>query len=115
MMAADALREFLEPLLPGWRLQFGKWMDGTKTDRYAVIKPVGGLPAELIREPQFTLFLVGASNDAASAVADAADSIIEAMRTSSGALVWMQAGEPAFNNTDDGRPVFELAVSTITT
>lgn len=112
--AGDALRDFLVPLLPGWRVQFGRWVDGTKTDRYAVIKPVGGLPSDLVREPQFTVTLIGAENEDASVSGAKADAIVEAMRSSSGGLVFLQPGEPAYSPTADGRHVFELAVSAIT-
>ena len=114
MTAADALRNFIAPLLPGWRVQFGAWMDGTRTDRYAVLKPVGGLPASLVREPMFSLILIGAENDEATTIGDFADTLIEAMRLSSGALVFMQPAEPVFQPTSDGRAVFEIAVSAIT-
>lgn len=114
MIAADALRAFVAALLPGWRVQFGRWVDGTKTDRYAVLKPVGGLPAALVRRPQFTLSLIGADGDAAATPGDAAEQIIEAMHASSGALVFMEPAEPVFLATDDGRPVFEIAISAIT-
>lgn len=114
MSAADSMRDFIAPLLPGWRIQFGRWVDGGKTDRFAVIKPAGGLPAELVRRPSFTLILVGAIDQAAAEVSAAADAVIEAMRLSSGALVFMQPAEPVFQATDDGRPVFEIAVSAIT-
>jgi len=114
MTAADAIREFIAPLLPGWRIQFGRWQDGTKTDRYAVLRPVGGLPADLVRRPEFSLMLVGAEEDPASIPSDRADAIVEAMRASSGSLVFMQPAEPVFWPTDDGRPVFEIAISAIT-
>lgn len=113
--AADAVRDFIKPLLPGWRVQFGRWVDGTKSNRYAVLRPVGGLPAELLREPQFTLTLIGAENEDADVAGAAADVIVEAMRASSGTLVFMQAAEPVFAPTNDGRATFELAISTITT
>lgn len=112
--AGDALRDFLAPLLPAWRIQFGRWMDGTRTDRYCVIKPTGGLPAELVREPQFTVSLIGAEADDAAVPGGMADAIIEAMRSSSGGLVLLQAAEPAYFPTSDGRHVFEFAVSAIT-
>lgn len=114
MSASDDLRTFIAPLLPGWRIQFGRWTDGAKSDRYAVLKRVGGLPAELVREPQFTLTLICAENDEASVGEDAADVVIEAMRVSSGALVSMQAAEPAYFTTGDGRHVYEMAISAIT-
>lgn len=119
MTAADALRNFLLPLLPSpWRIQFGRWTDGATTDRYAVIRPVGGLPAALVRQPQFTLTLIGKSGDASGGPSSvpqaAAESIVEAMRLSSGEVVFFEAGEPVFQATTDGRPVFEIAISAIT-
>lgn len=114
MTAADALRAFIEPLLPGWRIQFGRWTDGSNTDRYAVIQPAGGLPAELVRRPQFTLSLIGALGQDLSIASDAADEIVEATRESSGDLVLIQASEPVTTFLSDGRPVIEIAISTIT-
>lgn len=113
--AADALRAFLEPLLPGWRVQYPNWRDGEKTDRFAVLRPVGGAPAELVRRPLFTLTLIGAQNEDAAIAAAAADAVITAMQASSGDIVFMQASEPASVPTSDGRPAFDLAVSAITT
>ncbi len=115
--AAEAMRQFLAPLLPGWLVQFGHWNDkvGAKTSRYAVLKPAGGSPAELVRRPQFTLSLIGADGGDALAVSETADTIVEAMRASSGALVFMQPAEPVYLPTSDGRPVFEIAISAITT
>ena len=116
MTAADALRAFLTPLLPGWRLQFGRWTDGSKTDRYAVILPVGGLPAELVRRPQFTLLLIGPLDEDVSIASVAADVVVEATRASSGTLVLIQASEPVGPTfTTDGRPMVEIPISTITT
>lgn len=114
MTAADSIREFVAPLLPGWRLQFGRWVDGNKAHRYAVLRNVGGLPIELVRRPQFTLTLVGSDADAPGDVATAADAVIEAMRSSAGDLVFMQPAEPVYTPTADGRPVYELAISAIT-
>lgn len=112
--AADSIKAFITPLLTGWRIQFGRWVDGNTADRYAVLKPVGGLPAALVRRPQFTLILIGALNDPATVPSMVAEAIIEAIRLDSGTLVSMEAGEPVFSNADDGRPIFELAISTIT-
>jgi len=114
MSAADALRDFVAPLLPDWRIQFGRWVDGGPAARYAVIKPAGGLPAELVRRPEFTLTLIGAQDDDAQVPHAAADAVIEAMRESAGSLVFLQAGEPAHFPTDDGRANSEIAVSAIT-
>jgi len=113
--AADAIRTVITATLPGWRVQFGRWTDGSKSDKYAVIRPTGGLPAELVRRPQFIVALIGAENDPPSEPGDAADLIIEAMRSDSGDIVSMQPAEPVFMATNDGRPVFEIAVSAITT
>ncbi len=117
MSAAESIRQFLTPLLPGWLIQFGHWNDkvGAKTSRFAVLKPAGGSPAELLRRPQFTLALIGEDGGDAVAVNDAASSIVEAMRASSGDLVFMQPAEPVYLPTSDGRPVFEIAISAITT
>jgi hypothetical protein len=113
-LAADALRDFVTTALPGWRVQFGRWVDGNKADRFAVIRPVGGGPAELVRRPQFTVSLIGAENEAAGIASTAADALIEAMRTGSGSLVSLLPAEPVFMPTSDGRPIFEIAVSAIT-
>lgn len=115
MSAADILREFIEPILQGWRIQFGRWMDGNREDRYAVIRPVGGIPVSLVREPQFTLTLISGTGDDASVVSLAADSVIEAMRETSGNAVFLQPGEPVYFATEDGRHILELAISAITT
>ncbi len=114
--AAEAIRAVVAGLLPtGWRIQFGRWMDGPdKTQRYVVIRPAGGVAAELLRRPQFTLAFIGAQGSGSDVPSDAADAVVEAMRASSGTIVHMEAGEPVFMATEDGRPVFEVAVSTIT-
>lgn len=114
--AAAAIKAFVEPILNGWQVQLGRWHDtGVRGDRFVVIRNVGGLPAELVRRPQFTLALIGAAEAAATVASDAADEVIEAMRASSGSLVFMQPSEPVYMPTDDGRAVFEFAVSAITT
>lgn len=115
MTAADELRIFLSPILPGWRIQLGRWMDDGSASRYAVIRPVGGGPASLVREPQFSMMLVGRLDDAITIPQEAAEEIIEAMRVSSGGLVFMEPGEPVYFAAEDGRHIFELAISAITT
>lgn len=114
MSAGDALRDYITPLLPGFRVQFGRWMDGNNESRYAVIQPAGGLPAELVREPQFTLRLIGSTNDAAPAINAFAETLIEQMRLTTGTgLVFLQPSEPVFVAAADGRPIFEIAISAI--
>lgn len=112
--AADALRDFLLPLLPGWQLQFGRWEDLGRDKRYAVIRPAGGLPVELIREPQFTAMFIGADGEGAEPASNAVEAVVEAMRSSSGSLVFLQPAEPVYVASDDGRAIFEVAVSAIT-
>lgn len=114
--AADALKAFVEATLTGWAVHLGRWNDtGVRGDRFCVIKPVGGAPAELVRRPQFTLSMIGAAGADAAVASDAADTLIEAMRTSSGGLVFLQPSEPVYLPTNDGRAVFEFAVAAITT
>jgi hypothetical protein len=113
MAPADALRNFLAPLLADWRIQFGRWTDGATTDRYAVIRPAGGLPAALVRRPEFTLTLIAAAGEAASVATDASEAVIAAVEADTANTLSMQAGEPTFSNTTDGRAVCELAISVI--
>jgi hypothetical protein len=110
----DALRTFVAGILgSGWRVQFGEWVDAGPTYRYCVIRPAGGIPAELVREPQFTVKLLAAEGDSATYAHDAADSLVEAMRTQAGGLVYLAAGEPVSSPTGDGRHTSEFAVSAI--
>lgn len=116
-VAAEALRDFVAPLLPGWTVQLGAWDDSTdaaKTQRFAVIRPAGGDRAEIVRRPSFSLLLIGRDGGDVLEVSRQADAIVEAMRASAGSLVNLQAAEPAFMPTRDRRPVFDIAVSAIT-
>lgn len=114
--APETIRAFIAPLLPDYTLQFGRWTDdeANKGRKFAVLKPAGGARAELVRRPQYTLTLIGPRDDAIG-LHDAADNVIEAIRTESGGLVFLQAGEPVYMPTDDGRHVLEIAISAITT
>ena len=40
-IAADAIRNLITPLLTGWRVQLGRWIDGAPTDRFASDSAVG--------------------------------------------------------------------------
>lgn len=114
--ASDFLRTYITDLLPTWRVQFGRWTDSSRADRYVVIKPVGGLPAALVRQPQFTLSVIGADGDSDAVPEEACEILIEALRMSAGpSVAFIQPAEPVFLATDDGRPVFEIAISAITT
>ena len=116
MSATQAIRDFIEPILgAGWDVQFGAWDDQSRETSVAVVRPVGGGRADLIRRPQFTLMLVGAEGQSAPAIEAKANQIIEAMRAGSGSLVSLQPGEPVLIPTADRRAVFEIAVSAITT
>ncbi len=116
--ASDALRAVLLSTFPtGWRIQFGRWIDDPdKTLRYIVVRPVGGAGAEVVRRPLFNLAVITGAGDASTVADTAAGSIIEALRAWPGseAVMQLQAGEPVFMATDDGRTVFEMSVTTIT-
>lgn len=115
MSASTAIRDFIAPILgAGWVIQYGAWDDADRAVSVALIRPVGGARAELIRRPQLTLTLIGADGQSATAIEAKANQIIEAMRVSSGGLVLLQPGEPVFMPTADRRAVFEIAVSAIT-
>lgn len=115
----DALHDFIRGQLPaveeplGWRVQVGAWRDGSKASRYCVIRHAGGLPVELVREPQFTVSMIGAEGESIDVPGAAANALIEAMRVSSGDLVFLQPADPSYFPTADGRHVFEFAVSAI--
>lgn len=113
--AAVAIVAFVAPLLPGWSVQFGQWREGEAKSRYAVLKPAGGVGAELLRRPQFTMSLIGLDGGDWLSVSEAAEILIEAMRAGSGSLVYLEPGEPVPIPTANRRPVLEFAISAITT
>lgn len=112
--AATALRTYLQGLLPDWAMQFGRWIDQGPTRRHAVLKPAGGAPAVHVREPKFTLSLIGSAGDI-EATSSVADALVAALRANSAGLVYVSPSEPVYMPTSDGRPVFEIALSAITT
>ena len=120
MTAADTLRAFIAMQLPGWVAQFGRWVDDPvdRSKRFAVVRPVGGLATELVRRPQFSVALVGNETDNAAALGLAAHDFVralEALRPADPAALYLQPAEPVFLAADDKRPIFEIAVSAITT
>lgn len=117
--ASDALRVVLQTTFPtGWVIQFGRWRDDPQdqTKRYIVVRPVGGVGAEIVRRPLFDIAVITGAADASTVADVAAGSIIEALRAWPGSetVMQLQAGEPVFMATDDGRTVFQMSVSTIT-
>lgn len=119
MIAADAIRTVLTATFPTWRVQFGRWTDSLdKSNRFAVIRPMGGLPAALVREPQFTVSLIGAEGDTSIEVGQNADDAVAALlawRPSGGEVFNLQPAEPVFMAAYDGRSQFDFAVSALTT
>lgn len=113
MTASESLRQLLHPVLVGWRFQFGRWIDSGKSDRYAVLKPMGGPLAGLVRQPAFSLVLIGAGSDPVTAPESKAQDVIGKLLDESGSLVFAQPGEPIYWATDDGRPVAEITINTI--
>lgn len=114
MTHADALRDLFTPLLASdFEWQFGRWEDSEETQRYAVLRPAGGIGAELVRRPQFTLMLIGQRGGDNSQLGNTANAVVELCREEAGGLVYVEAGEPAFVPTADGRPIFEIALSVI--
>lgn len=113
MTAATAIRDLLQLALAGWAVQFGHWTDPGGKVRSAVLKPVGGPAVERVRRPQFTLSLIGLDGGDREAVSAAAEQVIAALQSNSGSLVYVQAGEPTYIPTADGRPVLEIALSAI--
>jgi hypothetical protein len=114
MSAAATLKAMLETYLTGWVLQFGRWVDGGDGVKHCIIQPTGGGTATLVRRPQFTVILIGAQNQANTVPYDAANAIIEGMRSNNGGFVVSRAGEPVTGFTDDGRAMVTFSVSTIT-
>lgn len=117
--AADALLAvLLATFQTGWGIQFGRWRDdpADQSRRYIVVRPVGGSGAEVVRRPLFNLAIITGAADASTVADTAAGAIMEALRAWPGSetVMQLQAGEPVFMATDDGRTVFEMSISTIT-
>lgn len=116
MSPADALRDLLAPVLDAdFEWQFGRWQDAGGAQRYAVLRPAGGAGAQLVRRPQFSLSLIGRRGGDTAAISEAAEAVIALCRDEAGALVYVEAGEPVFVPSADGRPIFEIALSVIET
>lgn len=111
----DYIKDFIAPLAPGWDIHLYRWVDQPQPDKkYIVIRAVGGALAEVVRRPQYTLSIIGPKGGVFAAPQNIANDIIEAARVYEGGAVDIQCGEPVYMPTNDGRHVFELAVSAIT-
>lgn len=122
MNADDALRQWLQesgifgPFPYTYRIQFGAWKEGQRLDhRFLVIQPTGGAPSQLIRTPSYRLLFIGAQNEETAAVKAVADAVVEQMKVSYSfcPITFMEASEPAFFQTTEARPFFEVNVSMI--
>jgi hypothetical protein len=112
--AADALRSKAVDTMTGYRVQFGRWTDGLPTDKFTVIRMDGGGQNELVRLPRFSVMILGPQNGNALTTLADVEKLIASITQDSGGLVFMQPDEPVFYSTSEGRPVYELMVSTIT-
>ena len=112
--AADALRIKATQTMPGYRVQFGQWMDGLPTDKFIVIRPDGGAPGINVRRPRFSVMCIGPQNGNALQTLQDFETLIQSVNQDSGGLVFMQPDEPVFYSTAEKRPVYELIVGTIT-
>jgi hypothetical protein len=115
MSATDDLRNWITSsgIVAGFRVQFGRWVDGKPSDKFCVIKPAGGQPVSLLRRPTYTITLVGAVDQAPSDLEAVAQSLVSAMAADSGDLVFMQPSEPVFFATTEARPVFEFSTGLV--
>lgn len=114
-MSITAVKDFIAPIAAGWDIHLNRWADQPAPDKkYIVIRPVGGAKAELVRRPNYTVTVIGAKGGVFAPPQDVANSIVEAARNYTGDAVDIQCGEPVYMPTNDGRHVFELAISAIT-
>lgn len=113
MQAAEAIRAKAEEL-PGYRVQFGIWVDGAPNDRFIVIRPAGGDPHDNVRRPKFSLMFIGPQNSSALLALADVETFIASVQQDSGGVAFMQTDEPVFFSTAESRPVFELIVFAIT-
>lgn len=115
MIAAEAIRDLIAPLLPGFDFAFGRLTgmpDPLK--RYAVLRPSGGSSGDLVRRPLFTLDLIGLPNGDAVGTGAIVEAAMVAMRNSAGGLVFIAPGEPSLTTSAEGRPIFTVAIAAIT-
>jgi hypothetical protein len=117
-MISDDFRNWLvdRNMLPNYRIQYGIWKAGQSvTDKYAVIKNVGGVRDELVRRPQLSLTLIGAVNQPMAEVYSLLNDVVERAKVDfciSG-VPFIDPSEPMTFQTEDARPVAELDISFI--
>lgn len=120
MNAADSLRIWLTDrnLLPSYRIQFGAWKAGSNAlDKYAVIRPLGGVSAELVRRPVINLTLIGAINQASNEVYDLLNDVIDKSKIDfcTDSLPFIEVGEVTILQTEDARPIASCDITFIQT
>ena len=118
MNAADSLRIWLTDrnLLPGYRIQFGVWKSGANAlDKYAVIRPIGGVSAELVRRPVINLTLIGAINQASNEVYDLLNDVIDKSKVDFclDGIPFIEVGEVTILQTEDARPIASCDITFI--
>lgn len=120
MNAADSLRIWLTDrnLLPSYRIQFGVWKAGSNAlDKYAVIRPIGGASAELVRRPVVNLTLIGSINQASNEVYDLLNDVIDKSKIDfcTDSLPFIEVGEVTILQTEDARPIASCDITFIQT
>jgi len=115
--AAEAIKPIAQAAAPGWRVQFGLWLDGgVREDRFVVLRPIGGGNSSngLVRRPMLSVMFVGAVGDAAAVATSIVETFANSVRGDVGpSLVFAEVSEPVVMQTSDGRPVAEVIVSSI--
>lgn len=111
---AEALKPLAEEVAANWRVQFG-WLADTRdtTARFVLMRPVGGGPAVHVRRPIVSVVFVGAVGDRSDASMLVSEAFAERVRQGVTGLAFAEVSEPTVSQTDDGRPVAEVAVSSI--
>lgn len=101
-------------LVSGYVIQLGAWIDSDGPEAaYAVIKPIGGSQAGLVRITNAELSLIGPENTGWDTVLGDADAILEQARLTAGQAVYIGASEPVPLRSAEGRPIVQLPIEVI--